>query len=70
MRPHRPSAFADAVPVVPVDGLLREAAPFYAGASDREVARQLRAALAKYCDGRWRRDRSEKPCLPPLMVGG
>jgi hypothetical protein len=44
------------------DGLLREAARFYPGASDREAARLIRAALSRYRDGRWRRDRSEATC--------
>ena len=43
--------------------LLTEAARrFYPGASDREIARQLRAALSRYRDGRWRRDRSLPTC--------
>lgn len=73
MKPHRPSAFADAVPVdgrgqrTPAtllllderDNLLREAAKFYPGLSQREAARLIRIALLRYRDGRWRRDRSE-----------
>jgi hypothetical protein len=67
MKPHRPSAFADAAPV---DGrshgrtpavqlliderndLIRTAAKFYPGCSDREIARRLRTALSIYRDGR------------------
>jgi hypothetical protein len=41
------------------DKLIRAAARFYPGASDREVARRLRSALPVYAAGRWRRDRSE-----------
>jgi hypothetical protein len=44
--------------------LLIEAAKFFPGASDREIARQLRIALARYRDGRWRRDRAELTCPP------
>jgi hypothetical protein len=74
MKPHRPSAFADAAPV---DGrshgrtpavqlliderndLIRTAAKFYPGCSDREIARRLRTALSIYRDGRWERDRRD-----------
>jgi hypothetical protein len=42
--------------------LLIEAAKFYPGASEREVARQLCAALSRYRGGRWQRDRSEATC--------
>jgi hypothetical protein len=38
---------------------LRTAARFYPNQSDREIARQLRTALARYQCGRWRRTRSE-----------
>jgi hypothetical protein len=41
---------------------LRGAARFYPGASDREVARRLRIALATYQAGRFRRDRSDLTC--------
>ena len=41
------------------DNLLREAAKFYPGLSQREAARLIRIALLRYRDGRWRRDRSE-----------
>jgi hypothetical protein len=44
--------------------LIREAAPFYPGCSDREIARRLRSALAIYRAGRWRRDRVEATCPP------
>jgi hypothetical protein len=80
MKPHRPSAFADAVPVasgrghrLPAtifalaqrDALLIEAARrFCPGASGRETARRLRIALSRYCDGRWRRERTEALCPP------
>jgi hypothetical protein len=82
MKPHRPSAFADAEPV---DGrgrrsnhtlllinardvLLTEAARFFPSGSDRETARQLRSALATYRAGRWRRDSAEA-LLPPQHAG-
>jgi hypothetical protein len=42
--------------------LLRSAARFYPGASDREVARRLRDALALYLNGRFRRDRVLATC--------
>jgi hypothetical protein len=41
---------------------LVEAARFYPGCSDREIARRLHVALSRYRDGRWRRDRSELTC--------
>ena len=41
---------------------LRAAAKFYPGCGDREVARQLRAALMRYRNGRFRRDRSDLTC--------
>ena len=44
------------------DKLLIEAAKFFPGASDREVARRLRIALSSYCGGRWQRDRSKATC--------
>jgi hypothetical protein len=44
------------------DALLIEAAKFYPGASDREIARQIRIAVSRYRDGRWRRDSSEATC--------
>ena len=76
MKPHRPSVFADAVPVDgrghrswntkllidERDRYLIEAAKFYPGCRDREVARRLRSALAIYRAGRWRRDCSEALC--------
>lgn len=82
MKQHPFSAFADAVPVdgrgrrTPAtllrlderDSLLREAAQFYLGASDREIARRLRSSLSLYRGGRWRRDRSEALC-PPRYAG-
>ncbi len=44
------------------DKLLVEAAKFYPGCGDREVARRLRAALSTYRNGRFRRDRSCEVC--------
>jgi hypothetical protein len=41
------------------DALIRAAAKFYPGCSDREVARRLRSALAIYRAGRFRRDRND-----------
>jgi hypothetical protein len=41
---------------------MREAARFFPGASDREVARRLHSALVIYRGGRWHRDRSEATC--------
>jgi hypothetical protein len=55
------------------DELICEAARrYFPGASDREIARQLRTALSRYREGRWRRDRSESLCphagkLPALL---
>jgi hypothetical protein len=46
------------------DALIRAAAKFFSGASDREVARRLHDALSIYRGGRWRRDRSETTCPP------
>jgi hypothetical protein len=44
------------------DALLRQAARFYPGCSDREVARRLRVALLTYQTGRWRRTRADLTC--------
>jgi hypothetical protein len=44
------------------DKLLTEAARFFPGASDRQIARRLRIALMRYRNGRWRRDGSEATC--------
>jgi hypothetical protein len=44
------------------NALLLAASRFYPGASAREISRQLRLALARYRDARWRRDRSELTC--------
>ena len=44
------------------DALIRSAAKFFPGASDREIARRLRAALLRYQTGRWRRTSSELRC--------
>ena len=50
------------------DALLTEAARFYPGASDREIARLLRTALLRYQRGAWRRERTEALC-PPRNAG-
>jgi hypothetical protein len=42
--------------------LLREAARFFPGASDREVARRLHEALSRYGAGAWRRERACEVC--------
>ncbi len=44
--------------------LIRDAARFYPGCRDREVARQLLIALARFRNGRWLRDRSKMTCPP------
>jgi hypothetical protein len=44
------------------DRYLIEAAKFFPGASDREIARLLHAALSTYRDGRFRRDRELSTC--------
>jgi hypothetical protein len=44
------------------NALIRDAARFYPGCRDREVARQLLIALARFRHGRWRRDRIEATC--------
>ena len=44
------------------NALIREAAQFYPGFRDREVARELLIALARYRNGRWRRDCVETTC--------
>lgn len=44
------------------DHLLRKAATFFPG-SDREAARQIRIALTRYCNGRWRRSRADVACV-------
>jgi hypothetical protein len=48
--------------------LLRTAAKFFPGSSDREIARQLRTALSRYREGAWRRDRAEMRC--PVRLRG
>jgi hypothetical protein len=82
MRPHRASAFADAAPVdgrgrrsnhtllliKARDALLAEGARFFPASSDRETARQLRVALLRYRNGRWRRDCTEATC--PVQHAG
>ena len=50
------------------DALLVEAARFFPGCSDREIARRLRTSLVTYQNGRWRRDRVEALC-PPQHTG-
>lgn len=44
------------------DHLLREAAKFYPGASDREVAHLIHIQLVRYRQGRFRRDRTCDVC--------
>ena len=86
MKPLRTSDVTNAVPLDSAygcttldainrrDALLAEAAKFYPGLSHRETARQLRSALIRFREGRWRRDRSEATCpehhagkLPELL---
>lgn len=77
MRPHRASAFADAVPLdlrgrrTPAtldaldrrDALIVEAvAVHFAGASMNDAAHRLHAALARYEAGPWRRERIAEHC--------
>ena len=80
MRPHRASAFADAVPFergpgrrTPAtllalderDRFLREAAQRYCvGLSSRAAAAWLHVKLARYRESAWRRDRVETLCPP------
>jgi hypothetical protein len=47
---------------------LIEAAQFFPGSSDREIARRLRIALLRYREGAWRRTRAEALC-PPRHAG-
>jgi hypothetical protein len=42
--------------------LLVEAARFYPGLSDREIAKRLQDALLIYRNGRWQRDGIEQTC--------
>jgi hypothetical protein len=44
------------------NALIRDAARFYPGCTDRETARQMLIALARYRNGRWLRDRIEATC--------
>lgn len=44
------------------DAYLMEAAKFYPGCSDCEIAGRLRSALMTYHNERWRRDRIEGTC--------
>ena len=46
------------------DRYLVEAARFYPGLSDREVAKRLQDALLIYRNGRWQRDAPETTCPP------
>jgi hypothetical protein len=47
------------------DALIRAAARFYPGASEREIARRLHFELSKYRNGRFRRDQAEYTCPAP-----
>ena len=77
MKPVRQASLADAVPLdgrghgrTPAvrlliderDKLLVEAARFFPGVSDREIARQLRIALLRYRECRWQRERADLTC--------
>ena len=44
------------------NALIRDAARFYPGCTDRETARQLLIALARYRNSRWQRDRICEVC--------
>jgi hypothetical protein len=44
------------------DALLRRAATFFPGLSDRETARQIHDALAVYQGGSWRRECVQTTC--------
>ena len=83
MKPHRVSAFADAVPVdgrgrrteetlsriAERDRLLRAAADrFYPGTSQREAARRLHQAISRYSCCAWQRERADLAC-PPRHAG-
>jgi hypothetical protein len=46
------------------NALIRDAAKFYPGFKDREIARQLLIALTRYRNSRWQRDRIEATCPP------
>jgi hypothetical protein len=52
------------------DRYLREAAQFFPGCADREIARRLRQALSVYRDGRWRRDRAADEPTCPMQYRG
>jgi hypothetical protein len=52
------------LPISERNALIRDAARFFPGYGDREVARRLLIALARYRNGRWQRDRSETTCPP------
>jgi hypothetical protein len=82
MKPHRPSIFADAVPVgrghrTPMttlrltvrDLFLRAAAEIHCiGMSDRQAAEWLHKKLSRYRECAWRRDQNEALC-PPRLAG-
>jgi hypothetical protein len=82
MRPHRPSVFADALPVgrghrLPMtllhltvrDHFLRAAAEIHCtGMSDRAAAAWLHTKLARYRECAWRRECAEEQC-PPRHAG-
>jgi hypothetical protein len=83
LKPHRPSAFADAAPLdgrgrrTPLtllhlsvrDLFLRAAADIYcSGMSDRAAAAWLHTKLARYRECAWHRDRVEELC-PPRLAG-
>jgi hypothetical protein len=44
------------------NALIRDAARFFPGCRDREIARRLRDRLSTYRNGRWLRDRIEATC--------
>ena len=48
--------------------LLREAARFYPGLSQRETARLIRVALSRYQGARWQRERADLTC--PVQHAG
>ena len=83
MKPHRPSIFADAVPLdgrghrLPLtllhlsvrDCFLRAAADIHcAGMSDRAAAAWLHKKLCRYRECAWHRRRAEASC-PPRLAG-
>jgi hypothetical protein len=52
------------------DRYLREAAKFFPGCTDREIARRLRKALSIYRGGRWQRDRAAEVTTCPMQHRG